>query len=456
MPFTDRYTSSLKAVGTEAVWVALGQGVAALGGIVGVRCLTTYLNPSCYGELALALTIVMLSQQLILGPLGQALMRFFAPMQEANRLPAFFRAAALLLSQASGILLLVAIASSLGLWALGQARWAWIVALATPLAVLVGCNGALDGVQNAARHRIVVAWHQGIGQWLRFGLAIFLITILGSSSIVALFGYALGAAIVLTSQLVFLEKHLAKRIAQTGDDEDFKDSVRQMRNYAWPFSGWGLFTWAQLASDRWALQMFTCTGTVGLYAALFQVGYNPLYLVAGFAVQLFQPIVFSWAGDASDAARLNRAYRLNYTLLLGSLAVTVVGTIVAFVFHNQIFCLVVAPQYRHVAGFLPYMVLASGLFASGQIASTIFLIAGKTERLLGPKIGTAVMCVILNCLGAYRFGLAGVVLSNVAFSVAYLVWVSVLARTQLPGQFALRSKDPVWLLGETGSSTAPP
>jgi O-antigen/teichoic acid export membrane protein len=454
MPFTDRHTSSLKALGSEAFWVALGQGVAAMGGIVGVRCLTTYLNPSCYGELALALTIVMLSQQLILGPLGQAFMRFFAPMQEANRLSGFFRAAALLLSQASGVLLLVAIASSLALWALGQARWAWIVALATPLAALAGCNGALDGVQNAARHRIVVAWHQGIGQWLRFGLAIFLITILGSSSIVALFGYALGAAIVLTSQFLFVHKLLVEGIARPGSDTG--DSVRQMRNYAWPFSGWGLFTWAQLASDRWALQMFTCTGTVGLYAALFQVGYNPLYLLAGFAVQLFQPIVFSWAGDASDAARLNRAYRLNYTLLLGSLAVTVVGTIVAFLFHNQIFCLVVAPQYRQVAGFLPYMVLASGLFASGQVASTIFLIAGKTERLLGPKIGTAVVCVILNCLGAHRFGLAGVVLSNVTFSMAYLVWVSILARAQLPGQLALRSKDPVWLLGGTGSSTAPP
>src|SRR5208282_5628895 len=109
-----------------------------------------------------------------------------------------------------------------------------------------------------------------------------------------------------------------------------------------------------------------------------QVGYSPIALLTGLAVQLFSPILFSWAGDASDPGRLKRAYRLNQLLLAGSLALTVVGTIVAFLLHNQIFRLVVAPQYRQVAGWLPYMVLAGGLFASGQIASLIFLITGET------------------------------------------------------------------------------
>jgi O-antigen/teichoic acid export membrane protein len=130
----------------------------------------------------------------------------------------------------------------------------------------------------------------------------------------------------------------------------------------------------------------------------------------------------------------------------------VVGTFVAFLFHNQIFCLVVAPQYRHVAGFLPYMVLAGGLFASGQIASTIFLIAGKTERLLGPKIGTAVMCILLNLAGAYRFGVAGVVLANVTFSLAYLIWVLVLARKQARAKPTMASQSAAWALGGTVSS----
>ena len=430
-------SSSLRRLGGEFFWVGLGQGVAALGGIIAVRLLTGFLNPASYGELALALTVVMLAQQLVLGPVSQAFMRYFAPMQEAGKLNAFFRAALLLLTQATGVVLVFTVLAIVGLWAIGQVRWVWIVVLAFLLSLLTGYNSGLDGIQNAARHRIVVAWHQGVGQWVRFAMAIFLIAILGSSSTAPLLGYTLGAALVLTSQLVFLKKLLMKDIPQTGDDKDIKDCVHQMRQYAWPFAGWGLFTWAQLASDRWALQAFATTGVVGLYAALFQVGYSPIYLLTGLAVQLFYPILFSWAGDASDRARLNRAYRLNYLLLVGSAGLTILGTILAFLLHRQIFWLVVAPPYRQVSWLLPFMVLASGLFASGQIASLPFMITGDTQRLLAPKIGTATICVLLNFAGAYVFGVAGVVLSNVTFSVVYLIWISILARRHVHAQFPL-------------------
>jgi O-antigen/teichoic acid export membrane protein len=444
--------SSLRRVGREAFWVGLGQAVAAIGAIVGVRLLTGFMNPTAYGQLALALTIVMFSQQLILGPLGQAFMRYFAPMQEANKLPAFFRAALVLLTHASGLILFFAVLSILGLWAIGEVRWVPVVFLAFLLALVNGYNGGMDAVQNAARHRIVVAWHDGLGQWARAAMAIFLIVILGSSGTVALLGYTLGAALVITSQLVFLRKFLLKGIPRTAEEKDIGQCVQQMRGYAWPFAGWGLFSWAQLASDRWALQAFAATGVVGLYAALFQVGYSPISLLTGLAVQLFSPILFSRAGDASDPGRLKHAHRLNHLLLAGSLALTFVATLIAFLLQNLIFRLVVAPQYRQVAGWLPYMVLAGGLFASGQIASLIFMTAGKTKRLLAPKIGTCALCVLLNIVGAYRFGLAGVVLANVTFSTVYLIWVSILARRQVRAELPIGSENAAWGLGGTRSS----
>ncbi|MFZ0963036.1 MAG: oligosaccharide flippase family protein [Terriglobia bacterium] len=445
-------SSSLRRVGGEAFWVGLGQAVAALGGIVGVRLLTGFMTPAAYGELALALTFMMLAQQLIFGPLGQAFMRFFAPMQEANKLPAFFRAALVLLTQASGTLLLLTVMPVLGLWAIGEVRWVGVVGAAFLMALVYGWSGELDAVQNAARQRIVVAWHDGAGQWARFAVAVFLIVILGSSSPVAVLGYTLGGALVLASQLLFLKKLLLDRVPQTADRKESEDCMRQMRQFGWPFASWGLFTWAQLASDRWALQAFAATGVVGLYAALFQVGYTPILLVTGLAVQLFSPILFSWAGDASDPGRLKRAYRLNQLLLAATLALTAVGTMLAFVLHNQIFRLVVAPQYRQVAGWLPYMVLAGGLFASGQIASLIFLITGETRRLLAPKIGTSALCVLMNIGGAYRFGLAGVVFANVTFSLAYLLWVSFLARRQSSARLALGSEIAPWIPSPTRAS----
>lgn len=447
--------SSLRGLGSEFFWVGLGQGVAALGGVVGVRLLTAYLNPRSYGELALAMTIVLFSQQLILGPLGQAFMRYFAPSQQAKDVNSFLRATSDLIMQATGVILVLAFLAVVGLWAFGQSRWVWIVALASLLSLLTGYNSGLDGIQNAARHRIVVAWHQGIGQWLRFAMAVFLIAIMGPSSTPALLGYSLGAALVLTSELVFLNKLLLRDLPRTGNnDHEVKDCMQQMRRYAWPFAGWGLFTWAQLASDRWALQAFASTGVVGLFAALFQVGYNPIFLLSGLIMQLVAPILFSWAGDASDATRLDRAYRLNYMLLLGAVGITILGTTLAFILHRQIFRLLVAPQYRQVSWLLPFMVLASGLFASGQIACVPFMITGDTQRLLAPKIGTAGLCVLLNFVGAYGFGLTGVVLANATFSMVYLIWVSILARRHTFAKVSLRFQDIAWVLGGTGSGEA--
>jgi O-antigen/teichoic acid export membrane protein len=337
-------SSSLRQVGTEGFWVALGQAVAALGAIVGVRLLTAFMNPTAYGELALALTIGMLSQQFILGPLSQPLGRFFAPKQESNQLSVYFRAGLVLLTQGSAAVLFFAVLSIAGVWVTGQVRWIPVVLLAFLLALVNGYEGGLDAIQNAARHRIVVAWHDGLGQWARFGMAILLIVFLESSGTVALMGYALGGVVVLVSQVVFLKMLLLKGIPWAANQVDINNCVRQMHAFAWPFAGWGLFTWAQVASDRWALQVFGATGVVGLYAALFQVGYAPIYFLTGLGVQLFSPILFGWAGDASDPGRLKRAFRLNHLLLAGALALTTAGTLLAFRLHNQIFRLVVAPQ----------------------------------------------------------------------------------------------------------------
>lgn len=438
--------SSLKRVGREFIWVGLGQAVAVLGGIVGLRLLTEFLSPTLYGELALALTIVMLSQQLVLAPMGQSFMRFFAPMQEAGELPIFFRSALILAIQVSGILILLCLVVVLGLWAAGYSRWIPITVLAFGLSLLSGYSSSLNEIQNAARHRIVVAWHQGIDQWLRYAGAAAAILLLGSTTAMALTGFVCAAALVFASQLAFLRKLLLGNL-DAGLGGNATKCIRRLKRYAWPFSGWGFFTWAQLASDRWALDAFQQTGVVGLYAALYQIGYSPITLLGMLGVQLFSPILFSWAGDASDTARLNRAYRLNLKLLLVSVGFTALGAVVAFLFHNQIFWLLVAPQYRHVSWLLPFVVLASGCFASGQIASLTFMINGNPERMLIPKIGTSVLCVLLNFAGAYVFGLTGVVLSTVIFSVAYLVWVLILARRHVRAQFRVGCQDVKCVLG---------
>jgi O-antigen/teichoic acid export membrane protein len=412
-------------LGGELFWVGLGQAIAALGAVVGVRLLTGVLPPHVYGELALGMTIATLVQQTILSPLSGASLRFFAPAREANQLRYYFHGVSKLLSQGTVLLVTVAGALSMGLWISGHGKWLGLTISAFLFALLSGYSSVLDGMQNAARQRVVVAWHGGLASWLRFLTAVALIGVLGAFSQVAMFGYALASVVVLGSQFWFFRRQIYSltTVQPTIVSSDYESWTKQMRNYAWPFATWGLFTWAQMASDRWALQMFTTTSDVGMYAVLYQLGYYPITLLSVLVMQLITPVLFSQGGDGSDSARMQSVRRLNNLLILGTLFLTVLGTLSVFLFHQLIFLLLVAPEYHGISFLLPWMVLSGGIFASGQVASLLLMTNVNTQHLIAPKIVTALLGVVLNFVGAYALGLQGVVFVNLLFSVVYCMWI---------------------------------
>ena len=41
---------------------------------------------------------------------------------------------------------------------------------------------------------------------------------------------------------------------------------------------WALLGWGRSASEKWALDIFTSTKDVGIYSALYQVGYMPIII----------------------------------------------------------------------------------------------------------------------------------------------------------------------------------
>ena len=418
-------SSRFLRLGREFFWVGLGQTGAALGGIVGVRLLTHALPPAAYGELALGMTVALLAQQVVFSPLSGASLRFHAPAQHANELPAYLKGVKRLSTRATALLLAVASVFSLGLWVSAYAKWLGLAVAAFVFALLSGYSQVIGGMQNAARHRVVVAWHDGLAIWLRFLIAVTVIAVLGAFSQVAMLGYALASAVVLVSQFWFFRRGIVTPAAAQpiGTSADVRSWTNKMYAYAWPFGTWGLFTWAQMASDRWALQAFSTTSAVGLYAVLYQLGYWPISMASGMIMQFVSPVLFSRAGGGSDPARIRQTRRLNMRLVLGGVMVTVLATALAFVTHAWIFSLLVAPKYHDVSSLLPWIVLAGGVFGSGQTASLLLMTNVTTKNLIAPKIGTALLGIVLSFAGAYAFGLPGVVFASLLFSCVYCAWI---------------------------------
>ncbi len=423
-------SARLSRFGSEFVWVALGLGLAIVGGVVGVRLLTGVLSPAAYGELALTVTLAALVHQSALGPLTQAFLRYFAPAHESGRFGAYLRGVWHLLARATGIIAGISLGAGLVLVLVGRKEWVGLLWGAFLLSVLFGVGSALDGVQNAARHQAVVAWHQGLTPWMRSLFAFGLATEFGARASNALLGFVVGSIVVFASQIwlfrrTILGSSTLRHLVKTGEVEPL---ISQMRDYAWPFATWGVLAWLQMSSDRWALQAFQGPQSVGIYAVLYQLGYVPMSTLSSLVIQLVVPVIFSRSGDGTDPDRVKDAFTLTQGVVVGMLLLTGLASALAFVLRGPIFALFVGPDFRASSAYFPLLVFAGGIFGAGQGAALILMSGTYTRLLVLPKITTAIVGVLLNVGGAYWLGIPGVVFANVLFGLVFFVWIVVVGR----------------------------
>ena len=409
----------------EGSWIVAGQIAAVLGSLALVRVLTEHLEPAQYGQLALGLTVAGLVNQVVMGGVTSGIGRFYSIAAEKNDLPGYLTASRRLMGYATAAVVAIALALMAGLLWLGYSQWMGLAAAALVLSVLSGYNASLNGIQNAARQRAIVAFHGGLNAWLKILLAVGVMLWLGSSSTAVVIGYALSSLLVTGSQFFFLRR----LIRPQGDKSQATANWGgQIWAYSWPFSTWGAFTWAQQVSDRWALQAFASTQELGLYAVVFQLGYVPISLATGMTISFLGPILYQRSGSAEDHHRNASVHRIAWHITFFSLFVTALAFVIAFLLHAWIFHLLVAAPYHAVSYLLPWMVLAGGIFAAGQMLALKLMSEMKSAAMTAAKIVTAILGVGLNIYGATQFGLQGVVAALVVFSCIYFLWMTWLAQ----------------------------
>jgi len=418
----------IKRFAKEGSWIVAGQIAAVAGALVLVRVLTEHLDPEQYGQLALGLTVAGLVNQVVMGGVANGISRFYSIAAENQDLGGYLRATRRLMFYATLVVVVISLLVIIGLFWLGYSQWIALAAAALIFSVLSGYNFTLSGVQNAARQRAIVALHGSLDAWLKIGLALGLMFWLGNSSTAVVIGYACSSLIISLSQLVFLRRTIPMKKALAAKDNQW---MQQMWAYSLPFSTWGVFSWMQQVSDRWALQTFAPIADVGQYVVVFQLGYTPIALVTGVAVSFIAPIIFQRSGDTTDHVRNFNVNRLAWRIVRISLLFTCFGFLIALIFHEFIFRILVATAFRESSYLLPWVVLAGGVFAAGQVIGIKLASELKVKEQIIPKIVTALIGMLCNLLGAIYAGIQGVVAALVVFSVIYFVWMAVLGRNTL-------------------------
>lgn len=416
----------VRQIGMEAAWILIGQVATIVGGLVLVRVITEYLEPSLFGELTLGLASSALVNQVLMGGVKSGVERFFSIAAEKDDLSGYLLASKQLMAYSVLAVLVIGLALAIGLIWFDYSHLMGFVAALLIFSIINGFNSTLNGLQNAARQRAVVAFHSGLNAWLKLLLAVGAILWLGTSSTAVVIGYLVASLLVTSSQLVFLRRLIGPNMRLS---KKSKDWTGQMWNYSWPFAAWGSFTWAQQVSDKWALQTFGSTEDVGLYAVVFQLGYAPIGMVTGMAATLIGPILFQRWGAGDNQSNNETVHVTSWRLAYGSLSITLLGFCASFFFHEWIFKILVAVEYRAVSRYLPWVILAGGLFAAGQMLSLKLLSEMRSRDLLYIKIATALCGVAFNFAGAAFYGVSGVVAGLVSFSLLYLVSISLLTRT---------------------------
>jgi O-antigen/teichoic acid export membrane protein len=421
MRYIRRHGEQFSRLAGEGAYVLLGQIAAVLGSLVLVRVLTEYLEPAQYGQLALSMTAAGLMNQLIMGAVSNGIGRFYSVAVENNDAAGYYAGAVRLFAYAAAT---VCVSGGLLLTWL---PYAGIVLPLIAVSIVNGCASALNNLQNASRRRAMVALHGAMDAWLRVALTYAVLVYVSVAAAAVLFAYALGSLLVCISQFLQLPPQLRHRMPHTSKAQNGERWTKQIWAFSWPFAAWGVFTWAQQASDRWALQAFTSTTQVGQYAVAFQLSFAPIGMATGLFISLVSPILFEQAGDASDPRRNARNHAVAMRLAVLGLCVTGAGFLFTLAFHESIFRLLVAASFRSASRFLPWLVLAGGLFAAGQTLSLKFLSEIRPQVLLRVKIATATLGAIANVAGARAFGVTGVIAAVLLFSATYFAWMLGLA-----------------------------
>ena len=410
----------------EFGWIILGQGASVAGSLALVRVLTGYLDPVEYGQLALGLTVATLVNQVVMGGLLAGIGRFFSIANERGDLWGYLLAARRMLIMATAVVVGLGGVVISGLGFAGMTHGAGLATAAVGLSLISSYNSALNGIQNAARQRAIVALHGGMDAWLKIGLAVGAMLLLGQNSTAVVVGFMLSACIITLSQFFLFRRSVAKKENPSPQMSD-ADWTRQMWSYSWPFSIWGIFTWIQISSDRWALERFSTTSEVGQYAVLYQLGYTPIFMVAGMAVTFLGPILFQRSNPSSDGVTRQSAHNLSWKTVYLALGCTVLGFMVTVVCHRWIFELLVAEPFHGVSYLLPWVVLAGGLFSAAQMLALKLMAEMRIRKLLVVKVVTALLGVGANVLAAWLFGISGVVIGILFFSLIYFSWVTFLS-----------------------------
>lgn len=404
-----------KSVLKEALWVISGQIIFIIGSIYLVKLLTTVLSPDQYGELALILTINGFFVQVVFSSITPGASRFFSESKKRNQIGNYLNAIINLnfkISKNTFLILLLFFLLSLFIFNVKL-----VIIIAITLGVIYSFGNGFVSIANSIylgeRSHKNIAVNQSLDVILKIVIVLALVSFFESTSTIVLFAFVLSASVLFILNYVISNQKFKIFLNQKNDTITWE---KKIWNYSWPFMVWGILNSLQIYSDKWFLLFFSNEESVGLYSVIYQYGFTMMAIGSGIFINLLTPIIFNKV-DEGDNSFIKKT---TTNILYVGLILTFILFIIFFLFHEVFFKFLIDFRYEGVSYLLPWMILAGGIHSISQAYSLILMGKKKIMTLFPIKIFSSSLGIIFNLLGAKFFGITGVVISNILYSVIFL------------------------------------
>lgn len=391
-----------RRVATETAWIFAGQAASAIATLVGLRIITEMVPPAVYGAVALALGVVALAHGLAVGPLMQAVLRFYPDLAGVGQ-QGDLRRAALMALRKPGLLTFGTLALAGLSWALHQPQDALLVALALALLVAEAARSVEITFLNAARRQRAMALLMAADAWLRPLAVVALVLAFGASGAVVMGGYLVGCVLALAGF------RLAGRAGVQGFTRPVPASLgaadlsHRLWKYALPLTALPLIGWVSGQADRYIVGGMAGVAAAGLYAALYGLASKPfLMFSASVELALRQPYY------ARVSAGDHEAERRALALWLAVVRTVSLALFLLFVlFHAEIAALLLADEYRAHSALMGWIAAGYVLLGIAQVFERVCYAYHDTRGVLWVQASGAALSVLVAAPLIWFHGIDG-------------------------------------------------
>ncbi len=411
---------------TEMGWVIFGQSINVILGFLIIK-LISRIGPEQYGVYALIITIAAVLG-LFYGAFLQGFLRYYYHYEELNRKDELIKLMFRFLGLTLLIFLLLTILISI-LFPVYFTEYTTAFLLGAGLFVVASkLSEFFNSILNLIRKRKENALLQALERTLMIGVLLLLIWQHDLILLYILFAFSLIAFILaLTKIFVF-----RKNVPSTGKTlilrENREEIIHTVMAYISPFLIWGAAGWFQMNGEKWIINGVLSVTDVGIYAIMMAV-VNALVVIPNNIITEFTtPITFKQFADMNNKESIITGYtyiKINMAIIL---IITITATVLTFFLGEEIIILISSPKYAVYWYILPFLILGTGLFYTGQAQTLLGMGLSQPQKYLAPKIIIGVGSLGVNYFFISGFGLKGISYSILLIGLLYVLYITVVNR----------------------------